>query len=471
MGGKNNKPKNEYQPLNQNEVSLVAPKAAPKREESKKPDQAVIRVNQEVKTPVIRINDVPGAISNPRIFKSEVDICDMCKVKSAVFKLCTHKICKNCYEDSKVRKLDHCPICTVDRDPWFLDIYQDILGYKIAALMRGGRQVQNVGCLLTLQLQTKNNRIYCSGTGDSVEMKYFNEYNKFAAERVYVVGVSFFGETFAVLSAMSDYATGDAEIVSLFNSKFIYRVGWEIVETNAGKIPRNQQKVDDRVINVAKTNCCAGIHFFSAAKHAFRYAAITSAINWNIIENPTIFMRRTTKKIKDSNCEVLMMNQLAGTSELIEPAATDTIINYQSSNFMGLTLKHETHIFDISKIIRVELLRKTLEANVKSEEVKIDRYVTKPGFYGLFDVDEDVTDYKQSNSQVMINQEDTKIFHIPNSWNNKLMAEFVHRNEYTPISAECLAFAKSIGYEIAPNGIPVDVMERILRNLKVLKTD
>lgn len=463
MGGKGSKPKSsDYRPI-------------PRDEETKTPARPNIpRLELPLVESKIVIRTVEG--SNPRTFLSEVGICEMCAKSGVVYKLCIHKICIDCYEDARIRKLDHCPICTLDRDAWYLDVFNDILGYKITTYVNENRQYQNVGCLLTLQMSTKNNRLYCSGTGDKIEMKYFNEYNKYAAERVYVVGASFFGETSAVLGAMSDYAAGKGEIVSLFNHKFIYRVGWEIVEVNAGKIPNNQQTVDDRVVNVAKTNCCAGIHFFSAAKHAFRYAATTGAINWDIVNNPTIFMRRTNKKIKDSNCETLIMSQLCDSPVLTEPAATDTKINYRKIISPQLILKDDLNQFRVSEILRVELLRKALEANVNGVELKIDRYVTKPGFYGLFDVDEDTTEYKKEQEcdlhRVGEHNEMVPIFHIPRSWDAKLMKEFIDHSEYSnQISTECLAFVKSIGYEMSSTGIPIATMERMLRRLGVLKLD
>ena len=415
----------------------------------------------------------------PWIFDKLTDkgFCDRCHKNQRLTKVCKHMLCRQCIDDCNVRDLKQCPVCMIDMPK--ITYEETAIGYKVACFIdKAGDYYPGVGCLLTLQIPIgKNNDIYFSGTGDKVDFVKFPyaDYTKYAATRVYVLGVQFFGEPTQVLKALTSYAKNNGIIVSGYDKRFEYRTGYEISEYKTGQIVREDSKIEDRIVNVRPTSCCSGIHFFKTKQDVMKYVCETGFVKHNILTDPTMYHKRLSEKRvheDDTGIDIISTKKIVGVSNREE--TKDFEYDYYSKEMYEVHVCKATdtemvkHIMvtqnprpgaaiNIYSLCEIPLIERAFMCCLRNESFVFgNKYKTVPGYVGLFDVD-------QKMEEVIPNivKDRVKLFYIPTSWDMDDFKHLCYSFLYSyDISAECIEFAKSIGMNIEKDYLSTQKMQQ-----------
>lgn len=229
------------------------------------------------------------------------DSCDVCKIYTWTYTLtCSHKLCAGCYrKDMNAEYKIECVKChRLSYNSTFLNSHQDIIGYKfirVARINNDMRVLGEVGAILTLQIPTYQNNLYYSKVDsrwDPSKDAYL-ENTKYAAQKVIVVGVQFFGYDIAeLMKVIEDYHKNRCILVSDFDPQFQYIVGMTHEDVKAGFTGHN------------KCDCCVGLHFFKDKPSAVSYSH--GYITGKCLDRQPLFTKRLDD-IKENT--PLMINQ------------------------------------------------------------------------------------------------------------------------------------------------------------------
>lgn len=229
------------------------------------------------------------------------DSCDVCKIYTWTYALtCSHKLCAGCYrKDMNAEYKIECVKChRLSYNSTFLNSHQDIIGYKfirVARINNDMRVLGEVGAILTLQIPTYQNNLYYSKVDsrwDPSKDAYL-ENTKYAAQKVIVVGVQFFGYDIAeLMKVIDDYHKNKCILVSDFDPQFQYIVGMTHEDVKAGFTGHN------------KCDCCVGLHFFKDKPSAVSYSH--GSITDKSLNRQPLFTKRLND-VKENT--PLMINQ------------------------------------------------------------------------------------------------------------------------------------------------------------------
>lgn len=424
----------------------------------------------------------------PKIMDKIMDSCDRCHKTQKLIQLCSHKICKECCDECDVRTLTRCPICLIEMPK--IQYEETAIGYKIACFIdKNGDYYSGVGCLLTLQIPIgKNNNIYFSGTGDKVDFVKFPyaDFIKYAASRVIVLGVQFFGEPNQVVKALVSYAKNTGIIVSGYNKLFEYRTGYEISEYKTGDIVKQDSKIEDRIVNIIPTSCCAGIHFFKNKQDVMRYTCETGVIKHNILTDSTMYHKRlTAKRVHEDDTGV----DIVSTKKISEVTTQENFIqptfDYYSKELYEVHICHvsdkerinqvmtKSYVYpgnaiNIYSLCEIPIIEQAFICSLRNESYVFDnKYKTVPGFVGLFDFDQ-----KMEEVTPNIVKDRVKLFYIPTSWNINNIKHLCYSFMYSyEITDDIIAFAKSIGMDIDKNYLSTQKMQNAIVNFQKSKNN
>jgi hypothetical protein len=137
-------------------------------------------------------------VDTSNIFK---DTCNRCNVYSWSCELtCGHKICIDCYNKNMTKDYKiECGNChRTTYNITILNAYMDIIGYKfirVARIKNNIRVLGDIGAIVTLQIPTFKNNLYYSKVDSrwNPSKDGYKENTKYAAQKVIVLGVQFFG--------------------------------------------------------------------------------------------------------------------------------------------------------------------------------------------------------------------------------------------------------------------------------------
>ena len=132
------------------------------------------------------------------------------------------------------------------------------VGYKVARFMVNGRLSPNVAVLLTLYISSTKTHIVRGATGELVQPSMYglDSNMEYGTGSAIVAGVQFIGNIQSVTAAYFAYISGEGRIVSNFDPRFEYKLGYEVIEPEMGK---------------KGLGCVKCIHFYSGKNSAIKY--------------------------------------------------------------------------------------------------------------------------------------------------------------------------------------------------------
>lgn len=232
------------------------------------------------------------------------DYCDLCKIYGWNCKLtCGHHICLACYNRRKTDLNEvECHNChKTTYNITVLNSHQDIIGYKfirVAKINDSVRVLTDVGAILTLQIPALRNNLYYS----KIDLRWnpnrdgYLENTKYAAQKVIVLGVQFFGYDIKSLAeVVQDYHNNKCILVSDFDPQFQYVVGMIHEDVKAGFTGHD------------KCDCCIGLHFFKDKPSAVSYSH--GMINPKVLHTQPLFTKRLDD-VKENTPLIINMKTL-----------------------------------------------------------------------------------------------------------------------------------------------------------------
>lgn len=136
-----------------------------------------------------------------------------------------------------------------------------VLGYKIVRLVNKGyifegSLLSDTCAILTLGIDIDQNTISCGNVLSRVPASRLEKNVKYCTDSCVVIGVQIISTNQDNDYLLESIASGQTQLVSNFNEKFIYELGNNIIEPNFGKPGKG---------------CIQGIHFFINKEKALTY--------------------------------------------------------------------------------------------------------------------------------------------------------------------------------------------------------
>lgn len=192
------------------------------------------------------------------------------------------------------------------------------VGYKMARFTFNGRLIPGIAVLLTLYIPSSKTHIRRGNTGELIQPVDYglNPLMEYCTGRAIVSGVQFIGDYDTVLEVVKQYSEGAGKIISNFDPRFEYKLGYDITEPEFG---------------TRGIGCIKGIHFFTGKQSTLKYSkrgffaghVITPVISGVISEG---------RNVDDPDMVILAKNAIGNNIKVEEKKQTPSMMQLRSSS-------------------------------------------------------------------------------------------------------------------------------------------